>query len=166
MAQIWSWPRNFHMPRVRSLKKKKKKKTVWFLELPGCILLFFNFFFAFLGPHPWPMQVPRLGVEPELWLPAHTTATATPDLRCIGYLHHSSQRGQILNPLSEARNRTYNLMVPSWIHFHCATMGTPTFKEPNFLTEGKICISHPVTLRKKTLQQERQHKIQKDLGPW
>uniref|UniRef100_A0A8D0PR72 Complement C5 n=1 Tax=Sus scrofa TaxID=9823 RepID=A0A8D0PR72_PIG len=27
----------------------------------------------------------------------------------------------ILNPLSEARDRTQNLMVPSWIHFHCAT---------------------------------------------
>ena len=30
-------------------------------------------------------------------------------------LHHSSQQHQILNPLSEARDQTYNLMVPSWI---------------------------------------------------
>ena len=31
----------------------------------------------------------------------------------------------ILSPLSEARDRTCNLMVPSRIHFCCATMGTP-----------------------------------------
>ena len=32
-------------------------------------------------------------------------------------LHHSSQ--------TEARGRTCNLMIPSWIHFQCATRGTP-----------------------------------------
>ena len=37
-------------------------------------------------------------------------------------LHHSSWQCPILNPLSEARYRTHNLMVPSWIHFCCATM--------------------------------------------
>ena len=36
-------------------------------------------FFFFLGPHPWPMEVPRLGVQLELPLLAYTTATATPD---------------------------------------------------------------------------------------
>jgi len=40
-------------------------------------------------------------------------------------LHHSSWQHQILNPLSEARGRTRNLMVPSWIHFPCAAKGTP-----------------------------------------
>ena len=40
-------------------------------------------------------------------------------------LHHSSLQCWILNPLSEARDRTHNLMVPSWIHFYCATLGTP-----------------------------------------
>jgi len=35
--------------------------------------------FVFLGPHPWQMDVPRLGVESELQLPAYTTATATQD---------------------------------------------------------------------------------------
>ena len=34
---------------------------------------------------------------------------------------HSSQQRQIFNPLSKA----HNLMVPSQIRFHCATMGTP-----------------------------------------
>ena len=37
-------------------------------------------FFLFLGPHPWHMEVPRLGVELELQLLAYNTATATPDL--------------------------------------------------------------------------------------
>ena len=30
------------------------------------ILVFFSFFFVFLGPHPWHMEVPRLGIELEL----------------------------------------------------------------------------------------------------
>ena len=46
------------------------------------------------------MEVPRLGAELELQLPA--TATATQDLSCICNLHHSSQQCQIPNPLSEA----------------------------------------------------------------
>ena len=40
-------------------------------------------------------------------------------------LRHSSQQHQILNSLSEARDRTSNLMVPSWIRFHCTMIGTP-----------------------------------------
>ena len=40
-------------------------------------------------------------------------------------LHHSSQQCRILNLLSEARDRTRNLMVPSQSRFHCATKGIP-----------------------------------------
>ena len=40
-------------------------------------------------------------------------------------LHHSSHPHRVLNPLSEARDRTHILMVPSRIRFHCATMRTP-----------------------------------------
>ena len=36
--------------------------------------------FCFLGLHLWPMEVPGLGVELELQLPADTTDTATLDL--------------------------------------------------------------------------------------
>ena len=71
------------------------------------------------------MEVPRLGVESELQLPAYATATATPDLSCVCNLHHSSRPRQILHPLSKARNRTCNFMVPSQVRFCCATMGTP-----------------------------------------
>ena len=42
-------------------------------------------------------------------------------------LHHSLLQCQILNPLNEVRDRTHNLMVPSWIRFCCATKGTPNF---------------------------------------
>ena len=40
-------------------------------------------------------------------------------------LRHSLQQRQIPNPLSETRDRTHNLMVPSWIRFRCAMMETP-----------------------------------------
>ena len=61
------------------------------------------------------MEVPRLGVESELQLPAYTTATATPDESGICNLHHSSQQHQILNPLNEAKDQTHILMGTSWV---------------------------------------------------
>ena len=70
------------------------------------------------------MEVPSLGVESELQLLAYTTATAMQDLSYICDLHHSSQQRQICYPLSKARDRTLNLMVPSWIRFYCTTRGT------------------------------------------
>ena len=70
-----------------------------------------NFFFlVFLGMHPWHMEVSRLGVESELQLPAYARTTATPDPSHACNLHHSSQQWGILNPLSEARDRTCILM--------------------------------------------------------
>ena len=67
----------------------------------------------FLGPHPWHMEVPRLGIDLELQLLAYTTATATQDPRLACDLHHSSRQLHILNPLSEARDRIYILMDTS-----------------------------------------------------
>ena len=64
------------------------------------------------------MEVPRLGVELELQLPAYATDTAMPDLSCICYLHHSSPQGQILNPLREARDQTLVLMDTRQVHYH------------------------------------------------
>ena len=77
--------------------------------------------YRFLGH----MEVPRLGVKSELQLPAYTTATAKPEPSCICDLHHSSQQCRILNPLNEARDRTFVLMDTSQIPFRSATMGTP-----------------------------------------
>ena len=70
------------------------------------------------------MEVPGLGVKSELQPLVYTKATAMPDLSHIFDLHHSLWQCRILNPLSEARDRTRNLMVPSQIHFCCATTGT------------------------------------------
>ena len=70
------------------------------------------------------MEVPRLGVKLELQPPAYAIAIATRDLSRVCDLHHGSQQCQIFNPLSEVRDRTCNLIVPSWILFHCATTGT------------------------------------------
>ena len=43
-------------------------------------------------------------------------ATATPDPTCVYDLYHSSWQHQILNPLSEARDWTRNLMAPGRSH--------------------------------------------------
>ena len=50
------------------------------------------FFFAFLAPHLWHMEVPRLGIKSELQLQAYTTATATRDPSLVCDLCHHSQR--------------------------------------------------------------------------
>ena len=71
------------------------------------------------------MEVPRRGVEWELQLPACATATAMPDPSRDFDLRHSAQQHWIPDPLSEARDRTRILMDTSWIHFRCATWGTP-----------------------------------------
>ena len=75
------------------------------------------FLFVFLGPYPWHMEVPRLGEELELQLPAYARATATRAMSRIFDLHHSSQQCQILDPLSEARDHTRVLMDTSWVHY-------------------------------------------------
>ena len=79
--------------------------------------------FFFLGPHLRHMEVPGLGVESEL--PAYAPVTATWDLSWVCDLHHSSRQCWILNPLSEARDRTCNVTVPSRICFRCAATETP-----------------------------------------
>ena len=75
-------------------------------------------FFLSLGPHPGPMEVPRLGVESKLQLPAYATATAMRDPSCICDLHHSSWQCPILNLLREARDQTPILMDASYVRYH------------------------------------------------
>ena len=84
------------------------------------------------------MEVPRLGVKSELQLLAYTTATAMPDPTCVCDLHHSSWHHQILNPLSEGRDGTCNLMVTSQIHFSCSTTGTPKKYLRSYFMKYKI----------------------------
>ena len=83
------WPVAAFAPKLESNSCDSMKPNV-----------FFFFFFVFLGPHPWQMDIPRLGVESELQLLAYTTTTATQDPSCICDLLHSSQQYQILNPPS------------------------------------------------------------------
>ena len=66
--------------------------------------------FDILGPYPGHMEVPRLGVESELQLPAYTTA-------------HSNARS--FNTLSKAMDRICILMDTWWVCYHWVTMGTP-----------------------------------------
>ena len=61
---------------------------------------FVSFGLSFLWPHPWHMEVPRLGAESELQPSAYATATVMPDPRHVCDLHHGSGQCWILNPLS------------------------------------------------------------------
>ena len=67
------------------------------------------YFFFFLGPHLRHMEVPMLGVDSELQLPAYTTATATWDPNHICDLATACSNTWILNPLSEVRDQAYIL---------------------------------------------------------
>ena len=78
---------------------------------------FLFFFFVFLGPHPRHMEDPRLGIELELQLQAHTRAAATPDPSLVCDLHHSSRQCWILSPPIKARNGTCVLMDARQIRF-------------------------------------------------
>ena len=111
-----------------------KDSCSYLLGIPGL-------FFFVLGPHPWLVEIPRLGVLSELQLQVYITATTMPDPGLgVCTLHHSSQRALSLTPLSEARYPTRNRMVPNRIHFRCATMGTPWFvtSEPQWELFSKV----------------------------
>ena len=58
----------------------------------------------------------------------------------------------ILNTLSEARDQTRNLMVPSQIHFHCTMSGTPTVflfcKKFHLLYYRSLCFTLSYTLER------------------
>ena len=98
----------------------------------GMTQFFFFFFLVFLGPHPRHMEVPRLGVESELYPLAYTTATATLDLSLFCNLHYSSWQHWILNPLSKARDKLASSQIlvrfysdePQW-----ELLGIPLFEE-------------------------------------
>ena len=81
----------------------------------------------FLGLNLRHMDAPRLGVKLALQLPACATATATWDLGCVCDPRHSSERWQILKPLSKARDRIHIFTDISGVHYHWATTGTPFF---------------------------------------
>ena len=101
------------------------------LDLPGTVspgwlgLCVFVCLFCLFRTAPQHMEVHRLGVESELWLPAYTTGTVMQDPSCICDRHHSSRQHQILDPLSEAGDQSPILIDTSWVHYHWATLGAP-----------------------------------------
>ena len=84
--------------------------------VPRVFCLFFCLLACFLGTHLYHMEVPRIGVEPELQLPA--TATTTCDQSLVCDLHHRSLQGGDLNPLSKVRDQTHILMDTSQVRYH------------------------------------------------
>ena len=55
-----------------------------------------------------------LEVKLGLQLPAYATATTTQDPSHVSDLHYNTRQCQILNPLSETRDRTRILMDTIW----------------------------------------------------
>ena len=97
---------------ISSCKQPHPIEVVLFLFFLSFYFIYFIlFYFCFLGH----MEVPRLVVESELQLLVYTTATATLDHSCICDLHPSSWQLIILNPLREARDRTYIFMDTIWV---------------------------------------------------
>ena len=72
------------------------------------LFFFLVFFRAMLAEYGGSQARGRIGA-------VATIATAAQDLSRVCGLNHSSQQCQILNPLSEVRDRTRSLMVPSRI---------------------------------------------------
>ena len=82
---------------------KLGKAVLYNCETLNLFFIFYYFFF-FLGLHFWHMEVPRLGVQSELQLPATGIATAMQNLSRVCNLHHGSWQRLIFNPLSQARD--------------------------------------------------------------
>ena len=68
---------------------------------------------------------PRLGVIPEIQMPAYATAIATPDPSRICDLYHHSRQHWILNPLSRTRDWTRVLIDTTQVHYCWATTRPP-----------------------------------------
>ena len=60
-------------------------------------------------------------VRPLAWEPPYSSGTALK-----GQKDKKKEKKEKGLKLSEARDRTHSLMVPSWIYFCCATTGTPS----------------------------------------
>ena len=108
-----------HGPKKMCLRNIKSSCSFFFFFF----FFFLSFVFCLLRATP-----AAYGVSQARGLIAvYIRATAMTDPSCVCELHHSSWQRRTPNPMSEARDGTWNLMVPGWIHFHRATMGTPLF---------------------------------------
>ena len=73
------------------------------------------------------MEVPRLGVESELQLPAYTTDTVKPDPSQVCNLHHSSWQSQIWPGIETASSWVLVRLLPL-SHNVNSQMGTKFLK--------------------------------------
>ena len=101
--------------------------TEYFLNLQSLSPWFFFFFFFFnfkAAPvaHGSSQARGQIGAAPG----SLSTATAMRDPSHVCNLYHSSQQCQVLNTLSEDRDRTGILMHTSWVPYHWTTSGTPS----------------------------------------
>ena len=116
-----SWLGNFHKPWVWPKREKKLSRNSkcietenefvatgengdWLQTGTRALWGIVEIFFSFLWLHLWHTEVPGLGVEVKLQ--ATATVRATPDPSRICDLHRSLWQHGILNPLSEAGDRT------------------------------------------------------------
>ena len=117
---------------------------VIFLKFTIYLFVLFCLFFVFLGLLLRHMEIPRLGVESELQLPAYTMATTPPDLSHICNLQQISWQCWFLNSLSVARDQTCVLMDTSRVSYHWVTVGTPIlFIFDHFTSHEKRCQNFP-----------------------
>ena len=127
VISVVNWAKIFMWLHWRTHKVLLILHQVLFLENISLVLYLLTYLVVvvvFLGLNPWHMEVPRLGVQWELQLPAYATGTAVPDPSHIFDLHGSSQQHEILNPQSEARDQTHILVDISGVHYWWDTMGT------------------------------------------
>ena len=100
------------------LLKTKHKDQKQHVCIHVCVCILCIYIFVFLGMLLRHMEVPRLGAKSYLAVAAglhhsHSSARSEPPLD----LHHSSWQRWILNPLSEARDRSSVLMDASQVCF-------------------------------------------------
>ena len=110
------------------------------------------------------MEVPRLGVEIGAIVTglhkSHSNAGSEPRLQPTPQFMATP----IFTPLSKARDRTLNLMVPTQIRFCCAMMGTPRILYPakfSFKFECEIKLRHQKVCYTKTLLTELHEHMRK-----
>ena len=91
LREFWSQGSLSEIPQIDFKNRSFHSPTNWserWLLCRALVLTVTRELSLFLGLHPRHIEVPRLGVESELWPLAYT---ATPDPSCICNLHHSSQ---------------------------------------------------------------------------
>ena len=138
-----------HRDGSRAVFSVARERTLPYLFLVSDWLPVILFCWLFLlGPHPWHMEVPRLGVESKLQL--LTYATAMPDLSFICVLHHILQECQTLNPLNKAKDQTHILMDTSQVCNCWATMGIPDCQE-SWVLPGLQLLSFKLGLLSRSL---------------